>query len=251
MRVVACAGLVLILLMAGCSGSPAKKSAAGPDQTNFDDLNVQASATTGVLLGVVVDEAIRPLKAAAIDIIGPDGAARNETTDKEGRFVFSELPPGAYIIKATLLHYQPAQTSAHVDAGVDSPPVVRVQLNRLFSQAPYTEQVVFDGLLQCSISFPIGTTSVNDYTRLVGERCTPVGGVCTTQCKGGCFRHYNLSRHAGNIREYVSAVGAGWQSIIWETSWKRTSDYSSAELTLSVSFFTRPDASHFYANKVS
>lgn len=230
------AALFVLLALAGCSDAP---KATDEVSSSFDDLGIKATATTGVLLGVVVDEAIRPLAGAKVAATGPDAVALEKTTDSAGRFAFADLTPGTYFLAASLLNYQSAQTSAEVVAGDDEPRAVRVQLARLFDQNPFSEQFQFDGFLACSISFPVGTTCVNDYTRLV------------PQCNGGCLRDYELAKTAGNIREYVYTISPGWQAIISETTWERTSEVSSEQLTLSLSYYSRPSASHFYGNEVS
>lgn len=221
--------MLAALVLAGCSDSSPEL-----DASDFDDLGVAPTATTGILVGVVVDEAIRPLAEAQVTATGPDGKQRTGNTDDAGRFAFEDLAPGVYILSATRLNYQSAQTSTNVEAGVANPPVVRIQLARLFDQQAFVEQFQFDGFLSCSISFPIGTTCVNDYTRLV------------PQCNGGCLKDYELSKTAGNKREYVYTINAGWQSIIFETTWDRTSDYSSEELNLLVSYYSRASTSHYH-----
>jgi hypothetical protein len=237
--------LIAVLLLASLAGCASKGGGHGGTQTssaNFSDLGAKGSATTGVLLGVVVDEAIRPVKDAKVDVRGPDGGNHSKTTDAQGRFAFGDLAPGTYFVRVTQLQYAPAQTTAEVVAGVEDPPAIRVLITRLFSQQPYSEQIKFDAYLSCSISFPVGTTCVNDYTRIVGNT---VPG-----CQGGCLRNYNVSKTAGNNREYVTTVGPGWQVIVFEAYWEPSTQFGKG-LDISVSFFTRPDAGHFYGNTAS
>lgn len=229
--------LAVLVLLAGCTSTPIEPEAPA-DSAAFDDLGVAATATQGVLLGVVVDEAIRPIAGAAVRLALPDGSLKEGATDDTGRFAFGSLNPGTYFLTVYHPSYSEAKTSAEVAAGDDEPPVLRVQLTRLFSQDPYSELFTFDGYLACSISFPVGTTCINDYTRLAGM----VPG-----CQGGCLRDYNVSKTAGNIREYVSSVGPGWQQLVFESTWTPTFSGLAQGLTISVSYFTRPTASHFYA----
>lgn len=248
MRTFAVAFVVATALLAGCSdGSPADVPSSADD---FDDLDVEATATTGVLLGVVVDGAIRPIKDVAVVVIQPGGDELNAKTDSEGRFAFDGLEPGSHLIRASHPSYAPVQSSADVVAGVQDPAIVRVLMERLFSQDPYSELIKFDGYLACSYSAGVTTTCVNDYTRIVGERCTPAPAppVCTTQCAGGCLRDYNLSQQGGNTREYVSTVGPGWQQIVFEVTWEASADSTSEELSITISYFTRPNTAHFFGN---
>jgi len=236
-------GAILVSgLLAGCAAKTGSGTSTTTGTADFADLGATNSATTGVIHGVVVDEAIRPIKDVRVELRAADGSLLNKTTDAQGRFAFGDLSPGGYFIRVSHPQYAPAQTSVQVVAGVDDPAVVRVQMTRLFSQAPYSEQIKFDGYLQCSISFPVGTTCVNDYTRIVGNT---VPG-----CEGGCLKQYNVSKTAGNNREYVTAVGPGWQVIVFEAYWEESTSVGHG-LDISVSFFTRPDSSHFFGTTAS
>lgn len=245
----AAAAFGVIFLLAGCSESPSSKVA--DDASDFGDFDVDAD--TGLLLGVVVDEAIRPLAEATVTIAGPQGETASQQTDDQGRFVFEDLVPGAYIVNAELLNYASAQTTGNVVAGDEDPPILRVQLARRFTEAAFSEQIKFDGFIACAYAVYVSSTCVNDYTRLVGERCTPSPAptVCTTQCAGGCLKQYELAKAGGNIREYVTSLQPGWQTLIEEVTWKDSSPdtpVSPDEMGVTISFFGRPDSSHWYAS---
>src|SRR5688572_7676599 len=99
------------LLLAGCSGGdPAAPVDASED---FEDLGVAPTATTGVILGVVVDASISPIAEATIQVNGADGT-KTATSDAEGRFAVGDLQPGTYLLQVTHLLYLPAQTSVEV-----------------------------------------------------------------------------------------------------------------------------------------
>lgn len=226
---------LLAMVLAGCS-SPAADD-AGPGE--FDGLDVQSSSTTGVIVGVVVDQAIRPVTDVTVTIGKPDGTEASDKTDDLGRFAFGNLVPGTYVVSTRHPQFTSAQSTVEVEAGIEDPPAVRMLIERLFSQDPYSELIKFDGYLACSISFPVGTTCVNDYTRIVGGT---VPG-----CEGGCLRDYNVSKQGGNIREYQSTVGPGWQQIVFEATWEPSMGGTTPEMTISVSYFTRPNTAHFFA----
>lgn len=228
---------VLAALLAGCTGGGGGSDE--PKPSDFDDLGLSATSTTGILIGVVVDQAIRPVQDVSIEVTKPDGGKLQDKTDAEGRFAFSGLAPGSYLVAASHPQFTRSQSTAEVQAGVEDPPVVRILLERLFSNDPFSELIKFDGYLACSYSFPVGSTCVNDYTRILGNS---VPG-----CQGGCLRDYNVSQQGGNIREYQSVIGPGWQRIVFETVWTPSVDSTSPELTISVSYFTRPNAAHFFA----
>src|SRR5688572_410097 len=90
---------VCLVLLAGCAansgGEPGPASTAG----DFSDLDVDATETTGVLLGVVVDETIRPIAGASVVLQGGPAGDKKATTDQEGRFAFDDLEPGTYFLQ--------------------------------------------------------------------------------------------------------------------------------------------------------
>lgn len=234
--------LALGAALAGCSDGPKPQAQTGSD--DFEDYDVpEATDTKGVILGVVVDEAIRPVADVKVSLSLLDGSLDEETTDAEGRFAYGDLEPGDYLLRVSHLQYTEAQTTVKVVAGDKDPPVARIQVARLFDQEPYHEQIQFDGYLACAYAIGVSSTCVNDYTRVVGERCLPNGLGC--YCAGGCFRDQDLAQQGGNIREYVSTVGPGWQSLVFEMVWEPTSDFGE-QLGFTVSFFSRPDAVHRY-----
>jgi hypothetical protein len=231
--------LTLVVLLSGCSGG------AGNDDVptaadDFDDLGVAATATKGVLLGVVVDEAIRPLKGAAVSLGLPSGAV-DRTTDQDGRFAFGDLEPGTYLVQVSLLQYNSVQSSFEVVANEADPPVHRVQLTRLFAQDPYMEQIKFEGFIACAYAYGVSSTCVNDYTRLAGA----VPG-----CQGGCLRDYNVSEQGGNHREFVTAIGPGWQTLVMEMVWdpSLSAPASKGTLGMTLSFFERTSTGHWYGS---
>lgn len=234
--------LMLGFALAGCSDDP-KPTNTGDGADEFEDYDVpEATATKGVILGVVVDEAIRPIAAAKVGLNLPDGTTKEESTDDQGRFAYGDLDPGTYLLQVSHLQYTSAQTSVEVVAGEEDPTVHRVLLERLFDQEPYHEQLQFDGYLACAYAIGVSSTCVNDYSRIFG--CLNPSACI---CPGGCFRNQNLSRQGGNLREYVSTVGPGWQTIVWEMTWEPTSDFGE-QLGLTVSYYSRPTASHIFAS---
>ena len=134
--------------LAGCSGGGKKD---GPDSQDFQDLGLQASSTTGVLRGVVVDPAIRPVAGASVTVSGPGSGTA--TTNADGLFGFSGLAPGTYFVRAAKAGFNETQTSADVVAGVDEPAIVKVLLTPDPSKAPYVSTYIFEGFIECSGSF--------------------------------------------------------------------------------------------------
>ena len=130
-------------LLAGCSAGG--DAAAGSDGRPIDP-------SLGSLAGVVVDDAVRPVRDA-------NGTARlgdlavNATTDAGGLFRIDGLAPGAYIVEVSKPYYTALQQAVDVRAGVE-PPLARFQLNFMASAVPYSELYQFEGLFECGVAVP-------------------------------------------------------------------------------------------------
>lgn len=135
-------------LLAGCSGGASE--GGEPAEPAFEELGLQATATTGVMRGVVVDEAIRPIAGAKVSLTG--GTERETTTGAEGIFGFSGLQPGPYFVQVAKPGFVTAQASAEVVAGVAEPPIVKVLLTADPTTAPYVTTYLFEGFIECSFS---------------------------------------------------------------------------------------------------
>lgn len=228
MRVSWVLGLLAMAALAGCAESAAPE----PDSGAFDDLDVEVDEDTGVILGVVVDQAIVPVGGVKIQVTATD-VALETMTDEAGRFVFKDLEPGTYFVAASKAVYESIQTTTIVEAGKESPPVLKLQLTRLFDQDPYMETLQFVGFVGCAYNFFVSSTCVNDYTRIV-----PVcGGGCAPQVTG-----------IVDQREYRSEVSSGWQSVLWEMTWDNSVSGTADEMQITVSYEDRVGASHWFSS---
>jgi hypothetical protein len=154
-------------LLAGCSSGPAKPAAA-PD-TDFTDLDLAATSTTGLVRGIVVDQAIRPVAAATVTLT-PGGRAAQTTA--EGTFGFDGLEPGTYFLHASKTGYNATQTATDVVAGVAEPPVVKVLMAQNPATTPYVEALTFNGFLSLGaavVATSIGTTILPQTAQALGD----------------------------------------------------------------------------------
>lgn len=151
MRVWLAAGLVSILL-AGCAGDAGTQSS---DDEDIDFGDVEATETTGIIRGLVVDEAIRPLVGAVVSIAQPN---RTATSGLDGQFAFAGLDPGTYFLTVALANYSTTQSQAVVVAGDDEPPITKVFLQRLATTDPYVDAINYAGYL--TFGAAVGATSV-------------------------------------------------------------------------------------------
>ena len=117
---------MMVSMLAGCSaeGDPEADALAEAERA-ARELDVEATDTTGVIRGVVVDQSITPLAGAFVDLAN---TGMNTTTTEAGVFAFEGLEAGTYFLTATLLDYTTVQQSVEVVAGVDDPDAVRVML---------------------------------------------------------------------------------------------------------------------------
>lgn len=220
---------LLCLALAGCSDG----GSGGPD-ADFSDLDVDVSDTTGAIRGLVVDESIRPVEGAAVRLTGL--AERSTESDALGRFVFSGLVPGTYFLTVASPIHKEVQSSAEVVAGVVEPPLVRVQLERLFQQDPYSIQVVHDGFFECSQAgaglYSSSNCIYDPYRWALGppSPLQPVDNVTQQE------------------REWHSDVNAGWQQLVFEMTWEPTSQGTSTAMGMVVSTFKpERDGGHWFA----
>ncbi len=134
MRALLAAALVLL---AGCASAPeaapASSSEAGTGLTEG----------TGGIHVIVVDEGIRPIANASIQIAStPAGAG----TNADGALTFTDLPPGSYIVTASAPGYLQGQATAVVVAGEFTTLRITLQADR--RPAPYHVTYPLEGLME-------------------------------------------------------------------------------------------------------
>ena len=144
--------------LAGCSGNPAPPPA---DSADFTTLGLQATQSTGVLRGVVVDAAIRPLGDATVALTPGNLTAR---TTPNGLFGFDDLEPGSYFLHVGKRGYASMQSSAEVVAGVAEPPIVKVLLQQLPGTAPYVEASTHDVFMTCGVAVVVSSVGCDTST---------------------------------------------------------------------------------------
>ena len=131
--------VAVVCVLSGCAAEAPDAQPATLKQAEeaAQNLAVEATATTGVIRGFVVDEALVPLEGALVTLAG----GQNATTTPEGAFGFDGLEAGTYFLQAELEGYVSVQQSVDVVAGVDAPEAVRMLLGRVAQQAPFIEML--------------------------------------------------------------------------------------------------------------
>jgi hypothetical protein len=137
--------LFAAVALAGCADNSEPANADDGFSSELDD-ELQATDTTGIIRGLIVDAAIVPVADANIELIGQEKTTRS---NEDGQFGFAELDPGAYFVKVTKLGYAEVRQSIQVEAGVDKPALSRILMEVDIEGMPFTELQMFRGYLQC------------------------------------------------------------------------------------------------------
>jgi hypothetical protein len=159
-----------MLALSGCSAAGDHSiSSTDPLQAAAEQLPVQATETTGVIRGVVVDDAIRPLAGVTVLARGP--AAGQALTAATGAFGLQGLPPGSYLLSASKPGFLPRQVQASVVAGDSMPGVVKIQLaaNRSY-EPPYVQVQKTRGFIECTTTKLAPCQASNTCLQVVGCR---------------------------------------------------------------------------------
>lgn len=152
----------LVFLLAGC-GSPPAPIVPADEPAGVEELELEATKETGILRGIVVDEAIRPIAGVSIRMQTASGELAMQTTSG-GLFGFDGLEPNTYIVHAEKAGFDATQVTATAVAGDDYPPFVKVLLQANASyQAPYVDVRHIAGFITCTGS-PFAMCSIpNNY----------------------------------------------------------------------------------------
>lgn len=151
--------VAVVLLLTGCAG----KSTTGDTATT----DSEATGPTGVgsIVGIVVDDAIRPLADANVTATGPSGTMQ-AVTDTEGGFRFDDLAAGVYIVEVGKRYYISHQQAVTVVESME-PETTKFLLKFEASTVPYANLYKLDGLYECG-AYPMRVCSnVNIATSVV------------------------------------------------------------------------------------
>jgi hypothetical protein len=155
--------LLMAVSFAGCAEAP---ETGAPDTQDFESLQLKATDTTGLIRGVVVDEAIRPLANATVVLQIPS-APRQIQTGPDGLFGFDGLDPGTYLLRVSRFGFSDIQQTAEVVANVPQPPIVKVVLFRIPGLVAFVEAFVWDGFMECGTNNLIACAGPNAGSQIV------------------------------------------------------------------------------------
>jgi hypothetical protein len=131
--------------LAGCAG----KATTDSSTTAVPGVSVSATPTTGVIRGIVVDTAVRPLAGVHLSLKDGDKTLATDSL-ANGGFGFQGLAPGTYFITASKPGYSDVRVGADVKANDNSPAITKVAMEANPSTRPFVESYVFKGFIDCS-----------------------------------------------------------------------------------------------------
>jgi hypothetical protein len=144
------------LMLAGCA---ADAPPAAEPVADFTELDLAPTATTGIIRGIVVDDAIRPIGGVTVTLQTESGPRESKSTE-DGVFGYDGLPGGTYFLTAAKPGYVGAQASTDVVPGAAEPPITKILLVLDPATTPYVTSIVWNGFIECSLraGVPPGTT---------------------------------------------------------------------------------------------
>lgn len=102
------------LAFAGCISS-GDDPVDAPSEAGASE--AEATDTTGALQGKVANAALESLEGADVAAVLDGNVAAETETDAQGRYAFSGLAPGKYIVQATAILHKNAARSVTIEAG--------------------------------------------------------------------------------------------------------------------------------------
>ena len=251
MRVVLAVATLFLLapILSGCTGSGGGDGSGDGDgrgrDGGIDDSKVpkgHVSATTGAVRGVVVDPAIVPVAGANVTLETATGKA-SQTSDAQGRFIFSDVAPGSHFLGVSHFLFQPYETTVDVVANVAEPPVVHVAMTPLYSQKPYSTQVSWEGFFECSQA----GAGLYSSSNCVTDQCPII--MDASQCNQ--LPTSQMNNVTSQQREWHSDVGPGWKTLVFDVSWEDGGQFSTSQNMGIVVSTYKPerDPSHWFAQE--
>jgi hypothetical protein len=162
-------------------------------------VEVVLGAGRAVFSGVVVDEAIRPVAGAVVDVTG---SGLEATTDEGGEFLLP-VPVGEHLVEVRHASFATVQQTVSVpESGLRG---FTLRLSLSASEAPYSLVAKYDGFVTCSLGISV----------IFSEECgegvgTPAG---------------RLGKQANNaIRYDFQAESPSLKTVVVEQVWEPTSD---------------------------
>jgi len=165
-RLILVALALTVTVLAGCA-----QKAADTQSATVDGIDVAPTQTTGIIRGIVVDTAVRPVAGVHLSLKAGDKVL---TTDSiaNGGFGFQGLAPGTYFITAAKPGFNDVRTSADVKANDAAPPLVKISIEPNPASQPFVESYVFKGMIECSGTFVVVGAALCDLPNIAAPNTT-------------------------------------------------------------------------------
>ena len=160
---------VLAMVLSGCMSQPTPAAPRATELQQADEaaaaVTVQPSATTGVVRGVVVDQAIHPVANVTVTL----DDRSNVTTNAKGAFGFDNLKPGTHFLTTSRQDYTSVRQSVQVEAGVDHPEPVRIQIVAIPRATPSVDEYRIKMFVGAAAALPLAGPYNAGVTDALGE----------------------------------------------------------------------------------
>lgn len=146
--------VAIAVLLSGCGGQP-----PGPAGSPTPTAPVVGD-DSGAIEGTISNDELDPIRNAQVAL--QSGVADPALTNEDGRFVFSEVPPGRHVVFVTALGYSSEARSVDVIAGEVSQ--VSVQLDPISPDEPFSSTEIKEGYIACGSG--AGQSEVGGFTQV-------------------------------------------------------------------------------------
>ncbi|HEX2066492.1 MAG TPA: carboxypeptidase-like regulatory domain-containing protein [Candidatus Thermoplasmatota archaeon] len=152
----AAVAVVLAISLAGCGGKDGTPTGGAPTGP--------LDPTRGAIAGLVIDDVYRPVPGALV-LLQPVGLTA--TSDRSGQFAFTDLEPGAYVLKVQADGHAAAPKTVEVVAGQYAE--AELQADRLFNQGSRIVTTEFSAFIPCAADFVVNGVVANCLLDLSGD----------------------------------------------------------------------------------
>ncbi len=190
------AGMLLLMLIAGCFAPD-----EGPEQAG-DEESDGAQGDRGVIAGTVSSDLFEPLPGARLETLTLEREPTDHATDvdEDGTFRIEGIEPGDYILFVTAIGYRSAQQHVSVAAGEKTE--IRFVLEVLPSDEPWVQEIDVTGFVNWAAAWQV---EVPTQGCVIAPGTSGLGKTCGGLRGGGS--------ESGETRFGPQQAVDGWQDI--------------------------------------
>lgn len=201
---------LVAVAFAGCTSGGGPSDAG--ENSDVSGPGGVADADTGNVVGVVVDDSIRPLAGAEVGI--PELSIET-TTNEDGSFELTGLEPGTYGIAAQKLGYDSAAKRVNVVAGEVTE--VNIELTAVAIVDPFVDVQTWTGYIECQVGTAAVLANCLPIQNIINQNNLP--NPTNTEQIGFFFVAEPRNETVGGLYEMI---------------WQKSTAYTAEELSLGV-----------------